>query len=163
MLLATTAGLATLPAIARAQTTIVLDPTSLSCTRDSIDLGISSLPVGLNAAGDPQCSETRYSAFDEITYYASVNCVVCGPGTDFTIAIARLQVQIGLNNGPCPVPVQVYFQGAAYPPSGLSPAYVGGSLITTGAGGKLSLYSSVDCTDPTPTYSGNIGANSTYG
>jgi hypothetical protein len=131
---------------ANAQRYGTLAPSTLSCTRGSMALGDAVLP---------NCTDSHTEYLDSVEYYVSAYCE--GICSETLIAITPLPFNIGLNNGPCTVPVAYSFYGAVYPASGGSLPYIGGTLTGISQYGRARINSSTDC-DGELTDTGDWGA-----
>lgn len=124
-----------------------LEPGSLSCTRSSLAYGDAVLPA---------CYESKTSTLDSVTFYVSAYCKDCSTNQENLIAITPLQINIGLQNGPCTQGVYWLLSGGVAL-GGQTGSYIYGNLSaqSTIAFGRQA--SSVDC-NGIPAQSGDIGS-----
>jgi hypothetical protein len=124
-----------------------MDPNSLSCTRQSINLGNAPLPA---------CTESKIAFLDQFTYYASALCyqtqMACSANGQQELPQIQLTVNVGLANGPCTNGVNLAFNGGVQA-GGQTGSYVWGNLSATSSVAYALLQGSEDC-NLIPVYTG---------
>ncbi len=128
-----------------------IDPTTLSCSRYSLDLGYANLPA---------CRENKISYLDSITFYVTASCKSCANTYEPLPSLKLGPVNIGLKNGPCNAGVAWSLSGGVQG-SGTSSAYVYGSFYAQSTIGFVRLLGEENC-DGIPDYTGDP-ANSNPG
>ena len=121
-----------------------LVPSSLSCTRSSLDLGFATLPA---------CWETKISFLDRVVFWVSAR-YESPCGSESLPSITLIQ-NIGLNNGPCTKGVGWNLQGAVAGAG--STAYVYGIFSAQSIIAQATIRGSMDC-NGVPFYDGDNGA-----
>ena len=126
-----------------------IDPTTLSCSRYSLDLGFASLPA---------CRENKTSYLDSIHFYVKASCKSCADTYEPLPSLNLGPVNIGLQNGSCNSGVAWSVSGGVLGPSGTSSGYVYGSFYAQSSIGFVRLYGTEDCSG-IPVYEQNGPAN----
>jgi hypothetical protein len=124
-----------------------LENSTLSCTRSSLAYGDAVLPA---------CYESKTSTLDSISFYVSAYCKDCATNQENLIAITPLQINIGLQNGPCTQGVSWLLSGGAAV-GGNTGSYIYGNLSAQSTIAFARQASSVDC-NGIPAQSGDIGS-----